>query len=1069
MNAQDEFQLVESPLITTLTALGWATIDGDPEIPDFTERASFREVILTKRLAAALRRINLDDEGHEWLDEPRVSAAINSLLRIPATKLMEANEQATRLLLEGTSVDGVDGQRGQTIRFIDFDHPERNDFLVIRQFRVEGREVVIPDLVLFVNGIPLVVIECKAPTVNSPIAAGIEQLQRYANQRDWIDGDEGCEALFSTNQFLVSTCGDKAEAGTIGAAAEHYAEWKDVVPNTLAVVAGELGVTGELSGQQMLAAGMLRPANLLDMVRTFTLFRKDGSRTAKLSARYPQFRAVHKTVERLRTGQTREQNGDHDTRGGIVWHTQGSGKSFTMTFLVRKLRTLPDLRRFKIVVVTDRIDLQDQLAASAVLSGEEPRKASSAAKLHDILRETGPDLVFAMIQKYRGSEDAEGEEEAEEQAGIANDSTEILVLVDEAHRSHASTLHANLRKAMPNCAMVGFTGTPIVEEDKKKTEGIFGSFIDTYTLKESEADGATLPIRYEGWEAKGVVIEGQTIDGLFDTYFAERTAEDRRAIQGKYANRFRILEAQQLIDMKAAHMLRHYVDSVLPCGFKAQVVAVSRKAAVRYRDALAAGLKTLIEQLEALPDHLKGLTPDILVNLPEEDQFLSRAHAHLATIRRIEVAAVISPEPTDPPAWSEWSDYSKSEQRVGQKGWFKMPLTSADPDKQHGLAILCVKSMLLTGFDVPVEQVLYLDRPMKGAELLQAIARVNRTYPGKGCGLVVDYCGVAKNLSAALAMYSKTDREGVMRRLLDDLPTLEDRHRDALGIFRDQGLDIFRDRAQCVELLAPVAVRAEFTVKLRLFLEALDMLLPRPEGLPFTRDARHLGLINMQAMNRYRDGQLNVRGAGPRVEQIIDQFIRASGIDPKIPPISILDVNFAKTVQAAGSSRAKASEMEHAARYHITIHFAEDPAHYKKLSERLEELLKEFHDDWDQLAGSLWQFTEDLQKAENRAVPGLDTLREAPFYRLLAEETAGGEIPPDRQEAVKAACRDLTAELKVHLSRVDFWRNKPAQDRLRGWVVSHLDDRNVAPFEKLQSIADRVIQLARALHTRLAA
>ena len=255
-----------------------------------------------------------------------------------------------------------------------------------------------------------------------------------------------------------------------------------------------------------------------------------------------------------------------------------------MTFLVRKLRTLPDLRRFKIVVVTDRTDLQEQLAASAVLSGEQPRKANSVTKLHDILQETGPDLVFAMIQKYRGAEEADGEEEASyEQAAVANDSTEILVLVDEAHRSHASALHANLRRAMPNCVMIGFTGTPILEEDKKQTEAIFGSFIDTYTLKQSEADGATLPIRYEGWEAKGLVIDGQTIDGLFDTYFAERTVQDRRAIQGKYANRFRILEAQQLIEMKAGHMLRHYIDSVLPCGFKAQVVAVSRKAAVRYR------------------------------------------------------------------------------------------------------------------------------------------------------------------------------------------------------------------------------------------------------------------------------------------------------------------------------------------------------------------------------------------------------------------------------------------------------------------------------------------------------
>jgi type I restriction enzyme R subunit len=1068
MSTGDEFTLVESPLVQTLETLGWATLDGDPEVPEFTERSSFREAVLTKRLAAALRRINLDDKGQEWLDDGRIQSATNSLLLLHAAKLIEVNEQATTLLLEGVGVEGPDGGRGRTVRFIDFDHPERNEFLLVRQFRVDGREVIIPDVVLLVNGIPVAVVECKSPSINNPVAAGIDQLLRYTNQRDWIDDEEGAEALFATNQLLVSTCGDRAEVGTVGAAPEHFAEWKDVAPLTPEQVKAELGVVGELSGQQMMVAGLLRPAHLLDVVRHFILFKRDGSRTIKLLARYPQFRAVHKAVERLRTGQSREQDGDHDTRGGIVWHTQGSGKSFTMTFLVRKLRTLPDLCRFKVVVVTDRTDLQEQLAASAVLSGEEPRKARSAAKLQEILGETGPDLVFAMIQKYRGPEEVEDESGAEP-FSVANEGAEILVLVDEAHRSHASTLHANLRRALPNCAMIGFTGTPILDEDRKKTEEIFGPFLDTYTLKQSEADGATLPIRYEGWEAKGVIIDGQTIDGLFDEYFKDRTAEDRKAIQGKYANRFKLLEAVQLIAAKATHMLRHYVENVLPRGLKAQVVAVSRKAAVRYRDALAGELRGLIQKLEKVPPNLLGLPPEVQAELTPEEQFLARAHPHLDTLRRVEVAAVISGEQNDPAGWKEWSDPAKTEQRVGEKGWFKMPLVADDPDKQHGLALLCVKSMLLTGFDAPVEQALYLDRPMKGAELLQAIARVNRIYPGKGCGLVVDYCGVARNLSEALAMYSQTDREGAMRRLLDDLPTLEDRHRDVMGVFRDQGLDIYKQRAECVDLLADMKTRAEFTVKLRLFLEALDMLLPRPEGLPFTRDARQLGLINMQASNRYRDGQLNVRGAGPRVEALIDQYVRAKGIDPKVPPISILDVNFPKAVQGAGSSRAKASEMEHAARYHINVHMAEDPAHYKKLSERLEEILKEFHDDWDALADNLWHFTEDMRKSESREVPGLDTLREAPFYRLLAEEIAGGEIPAERQEIVKAACRELTAELKKQLARVDFWRNKPAQDQLRGWVVNYLDNQDVAPFEKLQGIADRVLQLARALHTRLAA
>ncbi len=204
MNSDNEYQLVESPLVQTLETLGWATLDGDSQVPEFTERSNFREVLLTRRLATALRRINLDDQGREWLDDARIQQAVSTLDRLHAAKLLEANEQATRLLLEGVGVEGEAdkmGGRGRTVRFIDFDHPERNDFLLIRQFRVDGREIVIPDVVLFVNGIPLVVIECKSPSINNPLAEGIEQLLGYSNQRDWIEEDEGAAALFTPTSF----------------------------------------------------------------------------------------------------------------------------------------------------------------------------------------------------------------------------------------------------------------------------------------------------------------------------------------------------------------------------------------------------------------------------------------------------------------------------------------------------------------------------------------------------------------------------------------------------------------------------------------------------------------------------------------------------------------------------------------------------------------------------------------------------------------------------------------------------------------------------------------------------
>ncbi len=293
---------------------------------------------------------------------------------------------------------------------------------------------------------------------------------------------------------------------------------------------------------------------------------------------------------------------------------------------------------------------------------------------------------------------------------------------------------------------------------------------------------------------------------------------------------------------------------------------------------------------------------------------------------------MISGDHNDPPSWDGWTAEAR---RAGHVARFKKPLVHDDPEKRDGLAFLCVKSMLLTGFDAPVEGVLYLDRSMRGHELLQAIARVNRTRQGKEAGLVVDYYGVTRHLDDALKDYDRKDVGGAITSLADELPDLEARHRRVLAVFTGRGLDI-SDTGACVDLLGDVEVRADFTVKLKRFARSLDTVLPRPEALPYVADAKKLGLINKVAANRYRDGQLNVLGAGQKVRDLIDAHLEASGIDPKVPPISITDPNFAQVVEGQGSNRAKASEMEHAARHHISVHFREDPAHYRKLSERLE-------------------------------------------------------------------------------------------------------------------------------------
>ncbi|MFZ0792076.1 MAG: type I restriction endonuclease, partial [Chromatiaceae bacterium] len=1006
-----------------------------------SQRTSSREVLLRGRLAEALRRINLRD-GQPWLDEARSARAIRDLEQAPGHRLMEANEAATELLLKGTVVEGLpdwDQGRPQPVRFIDFAHPENNDFLVINQFKVEltsGRGHVIPDAVLFVNGIPLVVAEFKSPGIQNPMAEAINQLLRYSNQRREVrptlyHEDEGVERLFRTNQLLIASDFFEARAGTLGAPPEAYLEWSDTSPVPLTWVAQELGQVseapgrdaaaselalfgpeqseragtplffrtpvqrppslrgngGDLQSQQILVAGMLRPALLLDLMRNFTVFQQVDGRTRKVVARYQQFRAVHKAVARLSGdpshSQSPAQGAARDQRGGIIWHTQGSGKSLSMVFLVRKMRMTPRLNRYKVVVVTDRTDLEGQLRETARLSGETLRpneqderlRESATVRTQRILRESTPDICFAMLQKYQegaGDRDAErvamtiqrkekkpGKDQPVEAKDVTyseridfesfpllNESAEILVLVDEAHRSNTRTLHRNLRKALPNAAIIGFTGTPIFSHDKKPTAEIFGDFIDRYVLQDAELDGATVPILYEGRTADGFVKDATGLDDLFQDMFRDFTPEELAIIKARYGTEGDVLEAPLLIDQKARDLIRHYATVVLPEGFKAQVVATSRQAAVTYRAKLLEARDALVADIETLPDQVLGLADDDVEALGEPTRSLVRLLPQLDRLRALEVAAVISGNHNDPESWRDWSDKERQKALIQR---FKRRWALDKTDKTDPLSILVVNNMLLTGFDAPVEQVLYLDRKIVAHDLLQAIARVNRTCGTKRCGYVVDYIGVARHLNEALKDYDGADTQGALIDIGAELPKLSDRRSRAVAVFASRGLsDLFGQVEQCVALLADLKVRAEFINALRLFYETLNVLEHRPEvpGDVF-RDAKLLGFINKVAANLYRDPALNLLGVAEKVKTLIDGHVSARGVDPKIPPTAITDAEFEQVLAAQSSSRARAAHMQHAARFHITGFTNQNPVYARQMSEKLEEILQRFKDDWD--------------------------------------------------------------------------------------------------------------------------
>jgi type I restriction enzyme R subunit len=729
------------------------------------------------------------------------------------------------------------------------------------------------------------------------------------------------------------------------------------------------------------------------------------------------------------------------------------------------MRSTSELRRFKVVAVTDRKDLQKQLADTVALSGETVRVGKRVRQVKTLLAEKGPGVVFAMVQKYT-QWDAPAVTAVADEFPVLNEDDSILILVDEAHRSHTNALHANLLKALPNAARIGFTGTPIIMGDKKRTHEVFGEFIDRYTLQQSEEDGATVPILYEGRTAKGAVSDGRDLDQFFDDMFQEKTREELEAIKRKYATKGHVLEAPKLIEAKARDILRHYVEFILPNGLKAQVVAYSRLAAVRYHAALPKARAELVEEALALDEDTRGLEDEELKNTPRQLASAVRAWRHLDLLKAIEFEPIISPDNNDDPGWKWWTDASKIESRIAR---FKRPLVDADPKRSDPLAFLIVKSMLITGFDAPVEGVMYLDRSIREAELLQAVARVNRPRRGKAAGIVVDYFGVARHLKEALAAYSDDDIKGALQSLKDEIPKLRDRRDRCANLFQARGGDDLSDTEACVVLLSDERLRAEFTVKLKQFLDTLDLVLPRPEGLPFVKDAKALAFIYARARNRYREGMPALgKSVGGKVRELIDEHVISLGIDPKIPPISITDAEFAEHVGKQASPRAKASEMEHAIRHHIRKNLDQDPVHYTKLSERLEAILRQFGENWDQLVLALKDFVEEVEAGRQEAPAGLDPQTQGPFLAILKEEREKQGPVSDSDLAWLAGLTiQLVDRIRTQSSVVGFWANPHAREVLRGEIFTFLDDTEIVPFEDADAVADRLMELAKANQHKL--
>ena len=649
-----------------------------------------------------------------------------------------------------------------------------------------------------------------------------------------------------------------------------------------------------------------------------------------------------------------------------------------------------------------------------------------------------------------------------------NDSEEILVLVDEAHRSHTRTLHRNLRKALPNAAIIGFTGTPILSSEKKETREIFGDFIDKYTLQDAELDGATVPILYEGRTADGIVKDAPSLDAVFEDMFRDYSAAELAVIKAKYATEGDVMEAPLLIEQKARDIIRHYAGVVLPEGFKAQVVATSRRAVMTYLDKLEQARNELVAELESVPPATLALPDDEIEKLDAKTRFLVRTHPQLLKLRLLEIGAVFSGDHNDPKPWWDWTDKEMQEICIQR---FKRKFDLEKTDKTDPLSIMVVMNMLLTGFDAPVEQVLYLDRKIVAHDLLQAIARVNRTSGKKKCGYVVDYVGVARHLNEALTDYDGEDIEGTLTDISADLPKLLDRRARAVAVFTDRGVTDLQGQVDvCVQLLEDLKVRADFINKLRSFYEMLGLLEHRPEvpGDVF-RDAKLLGFINKIAANLYRDAALNLFGVAEKVKALINAHVSARGVNPKIPPTAITDAEFERVLQAQTSSRARAAQMQHAARYHIIGFSNQNPAYARKMSQRLEEILRRFKDDWDALERELRKFIDELRQGDRNDFPDLDAKVQVPFVRMVLEEYGKDrELSETQRSTAITATLEIVERIRQEVRKVGFWKNEAMRELLTKMLVRDLDEAGICRAGGERDLAQRLVALARENHENLA-
>jgi type I restriction enzyme R subunit len=1042
--------IVEEAALAWLGELGYSVTNGLDIGPDgaVPERENYGDVFLVERLRKAIKRLN------PTLSEELRAEVLAKLVRSEAPAAVEENRRLHRYLIEGVPIEVArpDGSiSGEQVRLIDFDDPNANDWLAVNQFTViENHANRRPDIVIFVNGLPLGVVELKNPgDENATLDGAFNQLQTYQAQ---------IPSLFRTNATLVISDGLAGRIGSLTADRERFMPWRTVTGKELVG-----GGTPEL---ETLLKGVFDKRRFLALLKDFTVFGDTGSGTAKILAGYHQFHAVRHAVERT-IAATRPEG---DRKVGVIWHTQGSGKSLLMAFYAGQIIKDPAMANPTIVVLTDRNDLDDQLFATFSmckdLLRQTPQQAENRDALRTLLDRPSGGVIFTTLQKF-------APEEGSTEYPLLTNRRNVVVIADEAHRSQYG-LKAKvarktgeisygfakyLRDALPNASFIGFTGTPIEREDVN-TPAIFGSYIDIYDISRAVADGATVPIYYESRLARIELDEDEKpkIDSEIAELTEDEAQSEQERLKRKWTNVEALVGAEKRLALVANDLVKHFEARLAALDGKGMIVCMSRRICV----ALYAAITKLRPEWHS-DDDAAGA-----------------------------IKVVMTGAASDPAGW---------QQHIGKRPKARRELIAKRAkNAKDPLRLVIVRDMWLTGFDAPCMHTMYVDKPMRGHGLMQAIARVNRVFRDKPAGLVVDYIGVAQNLKSALGQYSPADRE----------QTGVDEER-AVGVMLEK-YEIVRamfrpDTAGGFDYRVALAVSATPQKRLGIMAGAIDwvLTLQQAEAAKETTDEG-----KKRAQRRYDDGVLALsksyaiasasdeareirdevgffeairaalaksitvtgKSAADRdlaIQQIVSRAVvstdivdimKAVGLET--PDLSILSDEFLAEVRDTPKKNLAIEALRKLINGEVRSQRRRNVTQSRGFTERLEAAITRYHANaltTAQVLEELIQLAKDIRAARQRGEESGLSDEEIAFYDALAENDSARQAMGE--PALRVIAHELVTQIKGSVS-VDWMHREAARARIRVLVKKTLRKYGYPP--DLQDAAVRtVLQQAEVL------